>query len=207
MPKIIDVTVPLSSALPAYPGDPQFELRFSHRIADGRPYNAAAFSMGAHAGTHVDAPFHFVPDGATVEQLPLEILIGKTRVVELRGPGAIEREDLEALDLRDDLRVLIKTRVAGQPQLADDFVHLSADAATYLVQAGLKLVGIDSISIDALDTTEFPAHQALLRASVVVVEGLDLAGAEPGEYEMICLPLRIPGADGAPARVILRTRM
>jgi arylformamidase len=148
-----------------------------------------------------------VPDGATVEQLPLEILIGKARVVELRGPGAIEREDLEALDLRDDLRVLIKTRVAGQPQLVDDFVHLSADAATYLVQAGLKLVGIDSISIDALETTEFPAHQALLRASVVVVEGLDLAAAEPGEYEMICLPLRIPGADGAPARVILRTRM
>src|SRR5262245_57217707 len=124
MPKIIDVTAPLSSGTPAYPGDPQFEMRFSHRIADGRPYNAAAFSLGAHAGTHVDAPLHFLAEGASVDQLPLEILIGKARVAELRGPGAIGRGALEALDLRDDLRLLIKTRLAGQHQQPEEAVHL-----------------------------------------------------------------------------------
>src|SRR5690349_12491019 len=105
MPKIIDVTAPLSAHLPVYPGDPRFELGFSHRLSEGGPYNAATLSMGAHAGAHVDAPLHFVEGGASVDELPLEILVGKARVAELFRQGAIGRGDLEALDLRDDLRL------------------------------------------------------------------------------------------------------
>src|SRR6266571_6762106 len=114
MTKIIDVTVPLSRDVPTFPGDPRFDIRFPHQMEKGEPYNVASLALGAHSGTHVDAPFHFIPGGATVEQLPLEILMGKCRVVELPGLDKVERADLEALDLRDDIRVLLKTRMSGQ---------------------------------------------------------------------------------------------
>jgi arylformamidase len=210
MTKIIDVTVPLSSDIPAYPGDPPFQLDSTHRIADGELYNATRVSMGVHCGTHVDAPYHFLADGGSVDTLPLEILMGKARVVEVQARDKIERTDLEELDLRADLRVLIKTRMSGQLRggtFQQDFVYLTPDAAVYLVQAGLKLVGIDYLSVEKYGSTDFAAHHALLEAGVVIVEGLDLSAVEPGEYDMTCLPLRIVGADGSPARVVLRTRM
>ncbi len=209
MTRIFDVTVPLSPALPTFPGDPRFPMEFTHRIEDGQPYNVARITMGAHSGTHVDAPYHFLADGATVEELPLEILMGKARVAEISAREKIERSDLEALDLRDDLRVLIKTRMSGQLRVShfqEDFVYLTPDAATYLVQAGIKLVGIDYLSVERFGSQDFASHHALLGAGVVIIEGLDLSQVEPGEYEMACLPLRIPGADGSPARVVLRTR-
>lgn len=209
MTRIFDVTVPLSSMVPTFPGDPRFHMEFTHKIADGQPYNVARITMGAHSGTHVDAPYHFLADGATVEQLPLEILMGKARVVEISAREKIERSDLETLDLRDDLRVLIKTRMSGQLRVAhfqEDFVYLTPDAATYLVQAGIKLVGIDYLSVEQFGSHDFAAHHALLGAGVVIIEGLDLSQVEPGEYEMACLPLRLVGADGSPARVVLRTR-
>jgi len=207
--KIYDVTVPLSASVPTYPGDPRFDIEFTHRLAAGDPYNLARFSLGAHAGTHVDAPYHFLAGGATVDELPLEILMGKARVLEIPVRDRIRREDLETLDLRDDLRVLLKTRMSGQlrlPEFQEDFVHLTGDAAVYLAQAGLKLVGIDYLSVDRFGSSDFEAHQALLGAGVVIVEGLDLSEVEPGEYDMACLPLRIVGGDGAPARVVLRAR-
>jgi arylformamidase len=209
MAKLIDVTVALSAEVPVFPGDPRFHLEFAHRIASGEPYNVARLSMGAHSGTHVDAPYHFLADGTTVEQLPLEILVGKARVVEIGARERIERGDLEALDLKEDIRVLIKTRMSGQlrnPVFQEDFVYLTPDAATYLVQAGIKLVGIDYLSIEKFGSKDFAAHHALLRAGVVIIEGLDLSEVEPGEFEMWCLPLKVAGADGAPARVVLRTR-
>jgi arylformamidase len=209
MTKIFDITVPLSSDVPTFPGDPRFQLDFAHKIAEGKPYNVAHINTGAHAGTHVDAPYHFIAGGATVDQLPLEILMGKARVVALDAVEKIERKDLEAVDLRDDIRVLLKTRMSGQlrqPTFQEDFVYLSEDAAVYLVQAGIKLVGIDYLSIEKFGSKDFAAHHALLGAGVVVVEGLDLSEVEPGEYELTCLPLRIVGADGSPARVVLRKR-
>jgi arylformamidase len=210
MAKIYDVTVPLSTEVPTFPGDPPFEVTFTHRIADGQPYNVSRITLGAHTGTHVDAPYHFLADGPTVEQLPLEILLGKCRVVEIRVREKIQRSDLEALGLRDDLRVLLKTRMSGQLQkraFQDDFVYLTEDAATYLAQVGIKLVGIDYLSIEKFGSTDYPAHHALLGAGVVIVEGLDLSEVEAGDYDMTCLPLRIVGLDGSPARVILRTRL
>jgi arylformamidase len=210
MSKIIDVTVPLSADLPVWPGDPAFRLEFTQRMADGQPCNLSRLSLGSHAGTHVDAPYHFVADGTTVDELPLEILMGKARVVSLPVRDAIGREHLEALDLRDDIRLLIKTRNSGtlrQPAFHGDFVYLTSDAATYLAQVGLKLVGTDYLSIDRHPSKDHPAHHILLEAGIVVVEGLDLTQVEPGEYDLACLPLRVAGADGAPARVVLKPRI
>jgi arylformamidase len=209
MTKFIDVTVPLSAALPTFPGDPPFQIDVTHRMEGGDSYNVSRLTVGTHAGTHVDAPFHFIKGGATVDELALEILIGKVRVVDLGGKDSVERADLEALDLREDLRVLIKTRNSGllrQKAFQEDYVWLSPDAATYLAQVGIKLVGFDYLSIEKLGSRDYAAHVALLEAGVVIVEGLDLSEIEPGEYDMVCLPLRIAGADGSPARVVLRPR-
>ncbi len=210
MNRIIDVTLPLSASLPGYPGDPVVELTPVRSLAEGAPYNVSRLVTGTHAGTHVDAPSHFVKGGASVDQLALEILIGKARVVDISAVERIERRDLERADLRDDIRVLIKTRMSAQPRAGrpspDDSVSLSADAATYLVQAGIKLVGIDDLSIDGAGSRDFAAHHALLGAGVIVLEGLDLSEVEPGGYDMTCLPLRLLGADGSPARVVLRAR-
>jgi arylformamidase len=210
MTKIIDVTVPLSPDLARYPGDPPFDLSFTARMSDGAPFNASRLSLGTHYGTHVDAPFHFTPDGPTIDQVPLGILIGKARVAELTVVERIERPDLESLDLRDDLRLLLKTRMSGQIRgraFHENHVHLTPDAARYLVQAGIKLLGIDYLSVDPYPLGAFPAHQELLMAGVVIVEGLDLSDVEPGEYELLCLPLPLTGGDAAPARVLLRTRL
>jgi arylformamidase len=208
MHRLIDVTLPLGAALPSFPGDPPFELTPVLKLSAGSPYNVSRLVTGTHAGTHVDAPAHFVAGGATVDQLPLEILIGKARVLDMSAVERIERRDLEQADLRDDIRVLIKTRTSAQPRAGrpDDSVSLGADAATYLVQAGIKLVGFDGLSIDGAASREFAAHQALLGAGVIVVEGLELSEVEPGDYEMTCLPLRLLGGDGSPARVVLRAR-
>ena len=208
MPRIYDITVPLAAGMSTYPGDPPFVLESVQRSGDS-PFELSRLSLSTHTGTHVDAPGHFVPGGASVDQLPLEILLGKARVVELLVRETVGRVDLEALDLRDDLRVLLKTRMSGQLLRSgyhQDHVHLSEDAALYLAQAGIKLVGIDYLSVDRFGSTDFPAHRALLGAGVIVLEGLDLSEVEPGEYEMACLPLRIAGGDGAPARVVLRSR-
>ena len=209
MAKIIDLTVPLSGQLPSYPGDPAFQIEHTSRIRDGHPCNVSRLTLGTHAGTHVDAPYHFVESGVRVDELPLEILTGKARVVAIPAREAVDRADLEALDLRDDLRLLVKTRNSGQlrqPEFRPDFVHLTPEAAAYLVQVGIKLVGWDYLSIEKFGSRDFPAHQALLGAGVIVVEGLDLSHVEPGEYELVCLPLKVAGGDGAPARVVLRSR-
>ena len=209
MARLLDVTLPMSAAVPVYPGDARFEQGFSHRIADGDSYNATWLKLSAHTGTHVDAPYHLLADGATVDQLPLDILVGRARVLEIGAREAIGREELAAADLRDDLRVLLKTRMSSQlrqPEIVEGHVHLSTEAARYLVQAGIKLVGIDYLSVDAFGSKDLPVHQVLLEAGIVVVEALDLSQAEPGSYDMMCLPLLVPGADGAPARVLLRER-
>lgn len=210
MSKFIDVTVPLSADVPTFPGDPHFQMEFSHRIADGKPYNVAKVTMGVHSGTHVDAPYHFLAEGATVEALPLEILMGKVLVVQVAGRDCIDVRDVQALDLTDEIRVFFRTRMSGQlksPEFQEDFVYLTPAAAAHLVQAGIKLVGIDYLSVEKFQSRDFGAHHALLRAGVIIVEGLDLSEADPGEYDMACLPLRIVGADGSPARVVLRKRM
>jgi arylformamidase len=209
MAKIFDLTVPLSAQLPTFPGDPPFQSEPALRIADGQACNVSRLTLGSHAGTHVDAPYHFLESGARVDELPLEILTGKTRVISVGARDAVDRADLEALDLRDDLRLLVRTRNSGQLRQSEfrpDFVHLTPEAASYLVQVGIKLVGWDYLSLEKFGSRDFPAHHALLGAGVVIVEGLDLSQVQTGEYELTCLPLKVAGGDGAPARVILRSR-
>jgi arylformamidase len=205
--KLIDITVPLNANTPTYPGNTVFSLEPIKRLAQGDSSNVSTLHMSAHAGTHVDAPRHFFDEGAGVESLGLELLCGRSRVIELTTRKAITPEDLAGIDLNEDVRVLFKThnsRLWGTPEFHPDFVGVSGAGARYLVDRGVKVVGVDYLSVEPYKTPGAPAHHALLGAGTIVIEGLNLRDVEPGIYEMFCLPLAIVGSDGAPARVVLR---
>jgi arylformamidase len=205
--KLLDVSVPLAQGLPTYPGNPPFELHALKRIAEGGSSNVSRMVLGTHTGTHVDAPKHFFDDGAGVDALALNLLIGRARVVDIGKRGAITAEDLEAAGLREDLRILFKTPNSAfwnSEVFHEDYTHLSENGARYLVDQGVKVVGVDYLSVEQFKKPGAPAHRALLSNGVIIIEGLNLAEAEPGMYEMYCLPLRVAGGDGAPARVVLK---
>lgn len=205
--KLIDVTVPIDPNLATYPGNTPFRLEGIKRLAHGDSSNVSTIHMSAHAGTHVDAPRHFFDEGAGVESLPLEMLCGRTRVVELTTRKAVTAEDLAGFDLREDVRLLLKTansRLWGTPAFHDDFIGVSEGGARFLVDQGVKVLGVDYLSVEPFKTAGAPAHHVLLGAGTIVIEGLNLRDVEPGTYEMFCLPLPVVGADAAPARVILR---
>jgi arylformamidase len=207
VPRLLDVSVPLGPGLPAYPGNPAFELQPVKRIADGGSSNVSRVVMGTHTGTHVDAPRHFFDEGEGVDAIRMDLLIGRTRVVEISRRGGIGEEELAAAGLREDLRVLLRTpnsALWNGEAFHQEYTHLTEAGARYLVDQGVKVVGIDYLSVEQFKKPGAPAHRALLGGGVVIIEGLNLADADPGMYEMYCLPLRIAGADGAPARVILK---
>jgi arylformamidase len=207
LPKLLDVSVPLKQGLPAYPGNPPFELKPLKRIADGGSSNVSHLLLGTHTGTHVDAPKHFIDDGAGVDELALNLLIGRARVIDIDKRGPITAADLEAAGLREDLRVLFKTpnsALWNSQVFHEDYAHLTEAGAKYLVEQGVKVVGIDYLSIEQFKKPGAPAHRMLLSNGVIIIEGLNLAEAEPGMYEMYCLPLLVAGGDGAPARVVLK---
>ena len=204
--KLIDVSVPLDAQLPTYPHNTPFMLEPIKRLANGDSSNVSTLHMSAHTGTHVNAPRHFFDSGAGTEALPLELLIGRARVIEISSRG-IAAEDLAAVDLSDDIRLLIKTRNSrlwGSPEFHSDYVGVTESGAKHLVEHGIKVVGVDYLSVEQFKSPGGPAHHALLGAGTIVIEGLDLRQVEPGIYEMFCLPLRVVGSDGAPARVVLR---
>jgi arylformamidase len=203
----IDVSVPLDAQLATYPHNTPFTLEAIKRIARGDSSNVSTLHMSAHAGTHVDAPRHFFDDRPGTEALPLDLLIGRARVIELGTRAAITAEDLQPFDLAGDVRVLIKTRNSqfwGSPDFHEDYVGVAGSGATWLVEHGVKVVGVDYLSVEQFKNVGKPAHHILLGGGVVVIEGLDLRDVDPGVYEMICLPLRVVASDGAPARVVLR---
>jgi arylformamidase len=204
--KLFDVTVPISKDMIVYPGDPGVEVEQVSRIGSKNSYNLTRYSFGSHTGTHIDPPFHFIADGVTVDRLPLEILLGRTRIVEITSPR-IDEESLDEFDFSDDMRVLFKTRNSylwSQPAFVEDYVYITPGAARRLVSQGIKLVGIDYLSVEKFGSDDFETHLTLLGEGAVIIEGLDLREIEAGDYEMICLPLRISEGDGAPARVVLR---
>jgi arylformamidase len=204
--KLIDVTLPLDAALPTYPGNTPFALEAVKRIANGDSSNLSTLHLSAHCGTHVDAPRHFIDGAPGADALALEMMLGRTRVVEIRS-RAIGAAELADLDLADDVRILFKTsnsRLWGSPDFRTDFVGVTASGAEHLIAHGIKVVGIDYLSIEEFETPGAPAHHVLLGGGAIVIEGLDLRDVEPGIYDMLCLPLRVVGADGAPARVLLR---
>lgn len=205
--KLIDVSVPLEAGLVNYPGNTPFTLEPIKRMARGDSSNVSTIHMSAHAGTHVDAPRHFFDTGAGAEALSLELLCGRTRVIELTTRKAITAADLSDVDLREDVRVLIKTansRLLSDPSFHTDYVGVTADAAKCFVDRGVKVLGVDYLTVEEYKKPGAPAHRTLLGAGVIVIEGLNLRDVEPGLYEMFCLPLAVVGSDGAPARVVLR---
>lgn len=207
MPRFFDVSVPLAAGVPTYPGNPPFELQPVKRIASGDSSNVSRLVLGTHAATHVDAPRHFFDDGVGTDGLDLDVLIGRALVVDLPRRGGITAEDLAAAALGGHERVLVKTANSGywtdQP-FRQDYTYLTEGAARYLVEQGVKLVGVDYLSVEEFKKPGAPAHRALLSHSVIIIEGLNLSEIEPGLCELYCLPLRIAGADGAPARVVLK---
>jgi len=208
VPRLLDVSVLLAPGVATYPGNPEFDIQPVHRIAAGDSSNNSRLVMGTHTGTHVDAQKHFIDDRPGVDAMPLDLLIGRARVIDMPHRGGITAAHLEGAGLREDLRVLLRTPNSAlwnskQP-FYPDYTHLTGDGAKFLVDQGVKVVGVDYLSVEQFHKPGHPAHHALLGAGVIVIEGLNLSDADPGLYEMYCLPLRIEGADGAPARVVLK---
>jgi len=208
--KLYDISVPVHEGVPTWPGDPPLRITLASSIAGGNVANVTRLDMGAHTGTHFDAPFHFDRTGYGIDRLPLDILIGACRVFDLTAiPGHVNRVSLERCDLQSVTRALFKTR-NSQHWARDDhefdkgFVGLVLDGAEYLLKRGVRLVGIDYLSIEPFGSKDHRVHSLLLSAQVVILEGLNLSEVPAGDYELIALPMRLRGADGAPARVVLR---
>ena len=207
--RTFDVTVPLRRDLPTYAGEPGVTLEYHKRLERGDPYNVSTISLGSHTGTHVDAPYHFIDGAPTVDQIPLDALIGPCLVVEHSGDAHLSADDLDRWNPpRDTSRLLIKTRNSrfwDDDRFHEDYIALTADAANWIVDRGILLVGIDYLSIEQFGATKFVVHETLLKRNVVILEGLDLRGVSAGRYQMVCAPLLVVGAEGAPARVLLWT--
>ena len=208
--KIIDVSVPVSSRLPTWPGDPRVSLTLASSIARGDAANVSRLEAGVHTGTHVDAPVHFVEGATGIDVIPVETLVGPCLVVEADPPGL----ELRPEDLPDTphSRVLFKTRNSehwahGDTEFDTEFIAVGLELARRLVAERKLLVGVDYLSVESFHAPfEHPVHRTLLEAQIVVVEGLDLSRVEPGEYELYCLPMKLAGSDGAPARTVLVRR-
>jgi arylformamidase len=201
----IDVTVPIHAGMVVYDGDPPVDVTAALALDRGDPANVSRLVLGSHTGTHVDAPAHFVRGGAGVDRLPLDALLGPARVLAC-PPGPIAAATV-AGHARRGARLVLRTGNSAlwrRGAFAPDYQALTLDAARALVEAGVGLVAIDYLSIEAFDAPGHPVHRCLLEAGVVVLEGLDLSGVEAGRYELCCLPLRIRDGDGAPARALLR---
>ncbi|MEO6197310.1 MAG: cyclase family protein [Dehalococcoidia bacterium] len=206
--RIYDVTVPLRPGMATYAGtEPGPVLDFHSLISRGDSANVSALSLGSHTGTHVDAPDHFLNNGVTVEQMPVSHLVGPARVVEFMGDAHIMAADLEAAGIPEGTtRLLLKTsngRFWDDVPFHAEFIGLAEDAGPWLVERGVVLVGIDYMSIERFRSPTHAVHMALLEKGIVILEGLDLRAVPEGEYFMVCAPLPVVGADGAPARVFL----
>jgi arylformamidase len=204
--RIYDITMPLSTDLPVYPGDVPVSISPWTSIASGDAANLTRLTLCTHSGTHLDAPRHFNDQGLTVDNVPLSLLIGKVTVVEILGVRSIGRKELERLPVRGAERLLLKTdnsllwKTGG---FTPDYAAVTQEGAGYLLEAGVRLVGIDYLSVERFEGSG-DVHRTLLDNGVLILEGLNLAGVPRGEYELICLPLKVQGGDGAPARALLR---
>lgn len=205
---IYDISLGISEALPVWPGDPPVSLTQPSRLDRGDVFTLTRMDVSVHTGTHVDAPAHFIPGGAGVDSLDLEVLIGPALMVDAGETDAITAGVLDGLAVPAGTeRLLLRTRnsalwARGTPHFVEDFVAITADGARWLVDRGVKLVGVDYLSVAPYDDL-VSTHRVLLGAGIIVAEGLSLGHVEPGPYRLVCLPLKIQGSDGAPARAIL----
>jgi arylformamidase len=205
--ELIDISVPLRPGMVVYPGDTPFNADRPRAIARGDDYNLTRLQISAHAGTHVDAPLHFIEGSPAVAHLPLEALIGPAFVVDATGISAdIDAATLARLDVPAGVsRLLFKTpnsRLWDLDEFSESFFGITAAAAGMLLALGVQLVGIDYLSL-APASDPASAHVTLLQAGIVILEGIDLRAVEPGPYQLVCLPLLIEDCEGAPARAVL----
>lgn len=199
--------MPLGPETPSYPGDTPFSRREQTSLADGDDLTLSEFSMSAHAGTHVDAPSHFLPQGSTVSDLAVDAFSGPALLLDLRGVShAVGPHHLHAQPIVSGDILLLKTRNSQRwkrGHFFEDYVYLADEGAQHLEKMDVKAVGIDSLSLEGFHVEGFPVHHRLLRRGIGIIEGLDLSTAKPGRYWFDCLPLRVVGGDGAPARAVL----
>jgi arylformamidase len=207
--EILDISLPLSAGLPVWPGDPAVVVERIRSISGGDASNDSRIACSVHSGTHVDAPAHFIEGGSTVDQLALGVLIGPATVVEVPDVSIVTPDILEKASLPEGIqRLLIKTRNSAlwkdpHHQFHGEFTALNTEAAGWIVEKGIRLVGVDYLSIQLFGDTEPLTHRALLLSGVIIVEGLDLRNVHPGDYSLVCLPIKLAGCDGAPARAVL----
>jgi arylformamidase len=206
--RIYDLTIGISPGLPVWPGDPPVTLERVKKIADGANANVSHLACGVHTGTHVDAPLHFIDGAPGIDSLSLKVLTGRAYVIDLRNAQVLDAATLEASEIPPRTRrILFKTRNSAlwarqEKEFQTDFVAVEASGAEWLVRKGVQLVGVDYLSVAPYGNSR-PTHRILLEAGVAVVEGLDLSQVSQGRYALYCLPLKLVGSDGAPARVIL----
>jgi len=206
--RVIDISVPISPDLPVWPGDPPVELVRIANIAEGANANVSRLACGVHVGTHVDAPVHFIDGAASIEALSLDRLIGKAFMAEFEDVEVIDEKALDSADLPAEVsRLLIKTQnsafwAESPSSFHEDFIAIDASGARWLTDRGVQTVGVDYLSVAPFGDS-VPTHTILLKAGVVIIEGLILAEVNPGWYSLYCLPLKLVGSDGAPARAVL----
>ncbi len=208
MSRTYDVSVPVRTGGLIYPGNPEILIEPQQAISAGAGANVSRVSFGSHTGTHVDAARHFFDDGQTVDQIPLDKFVGPAVLLAFDEPDRVSvgAPDLEPHDLAGQKRVLIRTRNSARlknPEFDPKYAFLAPDGAEYLVSLEVELVGVDYLSIEQFHSGHHRTHRALLEKQVVIIEGLDLSEPAPGAYQLVCLPLRLEGLDGSPARALL----
>ncbi|HEU4996900.1 MAG TPA: cyclase family protein [Gemmatimonadaceae bacterium] len=210
MTSFYDISVPVVNGGMTYPGNPEILIAPSSQVARGDSANVSRLEFGSHTGTHVDAPRHFFDDGAPVDAMPLDALIGPAQVVVMADDvRSVTAEHLRPSVRSGVQRVLIRTRNSAfitARQFRSDYTYLAPDGAELLASMGVRLVGVDYLSIEQFHSGHHRTHRTLLERGIVIVEGLDLSRIAAGEYELCCLPLRLEGLDGAPARAVLISR-
>ena len=205
--KVHDISLTLRQRMPVFPGEPTPLLEPTTQMERGDSYNVSRLTISTHTGTHIDGPRHFLVGGASVERIAVDVLVGPALVVEMPVDQEIAATDLEAAAIPTGTeRLLFKTRnsrLLDDEDFRRDFVYLTLDAARWLVERGVRLIGVDYLSVEEMDADPNLVHQTLLRAGVVIVEGADLRQVAPGPYLLACLPLKLEGADGSPVRAVL----
>jgi arylformamidase len=207
-PGWIDVSVTVKHGMPHWPDNPGIVLERFMDLRRGDDYNATFLSMGVHSGTHMDGPIHFIHGASGLDDMPLSATIGEARVIEIADPREITAQELRQHDLRSGDRVLFRTsnspRCWQADKFVEDFVHITQQAAMHLAETGILTVGVDYLSVGGFRSDGAKVHKILLDAGIWIIEGLDLSDVSGGRYEMICLPVKLHGSDGAPARAVLR---
>ena len=204
----IDISLTIHPGMPYWPDNPAVEIEPSQCLAHGDVCNVSKLTIGTHTGTHVDGINHFIKGGMGVDKMPLDATIGKARVIEIKDPKQITVAEIEPYDIQEGERILFKTqnsdRALKSEQFVEDFVHISTDAANYLAEKKVRTVGVDYLSVGGYQGHVVEVHHALLGSGIWAIEGLNLSQIEPGDYELICLPIKLKDGDGGLARAILK---